>query len=107
MSGGAGYVISRAALKKFVLEGLRNERKCDGRFDFVNEDARFGQCMQTLGIAPSDTRDGKNRSMFLPLPLRDHLMPGDKQAVAQSYLFYPLEQVKAPLPFLLEKSLFI
>lgn len=64
-SGGSGYVISRAALKKFVTEALTDKNKChqgdDGR-----EDLLISRCMNNVGAYPGDARDKFQRETFFP-----------------------------------------
>ncbi|KAL7071300.1 hypothetical protein ACQ4LE_009351 [Meloidogyne hapla] len=64
-SGGAGYVLSRSALRKFVEIGLRGDKLCDSKE--IYEDLEIGSCMRKLNISVIDSRDSKGRHRFIPL----------------------------------------
>lgn len=93
MSGGAGYVLSKEAVRRFVEEGLPNKTKCreDGR---GSEDVEIGKCLQNVGVAAGDTRDGMGRGRFFPLVPETHLIPGQmpKDFWFWSYAYYPFEE---------------
>ena len=59
MSGGAGYVISKASLRKF---GETDKRTCMG--DVYGEDIGWAQCMDKLSVTFGDSRDSLGRSRF-------------------------------------------
>ncbi|XP_047239837.1 glycoprotein-N-acetylgalactosamine 3-beta-galactosyltransferase 1 [Girardinichthys multiradiatus] len=67
MSGGAGYVLSKEALRRFVRGFHTGE--CT-HFSTI-EDMALGKCMETMKVEPVDTRDMKGRQTFHPYPL-DH-----------------------------------
>ncbi|XP_015257639.1 PREDICTED: glycoprotein-N-acetylgalactosamine 3-beta-galactosyltransferase 1 [Cyprinodon variegatus] len=67
MSGGAGYVLSREALRRFVNGFHTGE--CTHFSDI--EDMALGSCMEKMKVEPVDTRDVKGRQTFHPYPL-DH-----------------------------------
>ncbi|XP_038044727.1 glycoprotein-N-acetylgalactosamine 3-beta-galactosyltransferase 1-like [Patiria miniata] len=67
MSGGAGYVLSREALKRFAEA---DNYRCSKQ-DYKAEDVGMGFCMQSLDVIAGDSRDSLNRSRFLPLSLVD------------------------------------
>ncbi|XP_014877246.1 glycoprotein-N-acetylgalactosamine 3-beta-galactosyltransferase 1 [Poecilia latipinna] len=67
MSGGAGYVLSKEALKRFV-KGFQTGQ-CT-HFSTI-EDMALGKCMETMKVEPVDTRDVKGRQTFHAFPL-DH-----------------------------------
>lgn len=54
--GGAGYVMSKEALKRFVTEALPDEEKCRQEDD-GQEDDQLGTCMLNVGVYPRDARD--------------------------------------------------
>lgn len=58
-SGGAGYVVSREALRRFAM---RSDDQCNS--DLGAEDVKFGECMEKLGVEPVDSRDILGRSRF-------------------------------------------
>lgn len=63
-SGGAGYIVSKQALKLFAT---RNESLCAK--DGGPEDLKFGECMHKLQVTLGDSRDALNRTRFHCLPL--------------------------------------
>lgn len=55
MSGGAGYVLSKMALKKFVEKGVDDPKFC--RVDAGGaEDLEFGKCMQRVGVIAGNVK---------------------------------------------------
>ena len=75
MSGGAGYVLSKEAVRRFVKEGLTNPSKC--RVDHGGaEDLEIGQCLQNVGVKAADSRDALGRETFHPFIPEHHLIPG-------------------------------
>ncbi|XP_045114826.1 glycoprotein-N-acetylgalactosamine 3-beta-galactosyltransferase 1-like [Portunus trituberculatus] len=66
MSGGAGYVLSRAALTR--LQAARDLAYCRYPGHTRYEDVNMGYCMASLGVRAADTRDGLGRPRFLPYP---------------------------------------
>jgi len=93
MSGGAGYVLSKNALQKFVLDALPNRRKC--RQDSGGaEDLEMGKCLQNVGVKAVDSRDNLGRERFLPFVPEYHLIPGTvpKDNWYWSYNYYPTKE---------------
>ncbi|KAK6470314.1 glycoprotein-N-acetylgalactosamine 3-beta-galactosyltransferase 1-like [Huso huso] len=62
MSGGAGYVLSREALQRYV-GGLR-----DGTCTHTSsvEDLALGRCLEKVGVPAGDSRDQLHRESFHP-----------------------------------------
>ncbi|XP_066303209.1 glycoprotein-N-acetylgalactosamine 3-beta-galactosyltransferase 1-like [Branchiostoma lanceolatum] len=83
MSGGAGYVLSKEAVKKFV------EGNCKARS--IMEDVEMGRCMEQVGVRAEDSRDKLGRERFHPFVPEHHLIPGrvPKGNWYWKYQFYP------------------
>ena len=62
--GGAGYTLSREALKLIVAEGHRSPTACRPHGDF--EDLEMGRCLASFKVFPVDTRDRDFRLTFHP-----------------------------------------
>ncbi|OQV22943.1 Glycoprotein-N-acetylgalactosamine 3-beta-galactosyltransferase 1 [Hypsibius exemplaris] len=90
MSGGAGYVLSRAALRRFVEDGLEKHRCRNVSFA---EDVEMGRCMQKLKVPAGDSRDSLKRNRFFPFLPSTHLAPSLHRRLESSWywkrLFYP------------------
>ena len=94
MSGGAGYLLSKAALKKLVVQGLKDPSKC--RQDHGGaEDLEMGSCMQRLNVKIVDTRDSMHRERFMPFVPEHHLIPKilSPNMWYWSYSYYPAKEV--------------
>ncbi|CAH2224505.1 glyco -N-acetylgalactosamine 3-beta-galactosyltransferase 1-A-like [Pelobates cultripes] len=69
MSGGAGYVLSKEALNRFV-EGF-NKGNCTHTTSV--EDLALGQCMERMGVIAGDSRDTEKRETFHPFTQQHHI----------------------------------
>uniref|UniRef100_A0A914W645 N-acetylgalactosaminide beta-1,3-galactosyltransferase n=1 Tax=Plectus sambesii TaxID=2011161 RepID=A0A914W645_9BILA len=88
-SGGAGYVLSRAALKMLVERLLPNITLCP---DGASEDMQLGICLSKLGIVPGDSRDDKQKNTFFPFRFNEHFngkMP--MYADPNYWYYYPMK----------------
>ncbi|XP_067642690.1 glycoprotein-N-acetylgalactosamine 3-beta-galactosyltransferase 1-like [Eurosta solidaginis] len=91
MSGGAGYVLSRAALRRFAEVAFNNtstnttNAACTQ--NQLSEDKEMGICLQNAGVVAGDARDEKGAERFHPLAPR-HLIPVDTSEWYSLYLFY-------------------
>jgi len=70
-SGGAGYALSRSALRK--LHSHMDESKCKAHTHTSMEDVMIAQCLSSLGIPFTDTRDDRGRERFHPFAPGSHL----------------------------------
>uniref|UniRef100_A0A8C5LNI2 N-acetylgalactosaminide beta-1,3-galactosyltransferase n=1 Tax=Leptobrachium leishanense TaxID=445787 RepID=A0A8C5LNI2_9ANUR len=86
MSGGAGYVLNKESLKRFV-EGFRTG-VCTHQSSV--EDLELGKCMEKMGIKTTDSRDTKQRETFHPFTPDFHIngrfLEGDSY---RQYCYYP------------------
>jgi len=94
MSGGAGYVLSREALDRFVLRALPDPRLCRRAMDGV-EDVEIGQCLASVGVAAGDSRDPHGRERFHPFSPDLHLIRGriPRDNWFWEYIYYPTREV--------------
>nr|XP_045581214.1 glycoprotein-N-acetylgalactosamine 3-beta-galactosyltransferase 1-like [Procambarus clarkii] len=74
MSGGAGYVLSRAALQRVVEKGLTNSAVCTSG-DRGKEDVELGRCLEAVGVLAGDSRDHLGGNRFFPFTPGTLLMP--------------------------------
>ncbi|KAH8386155.1 hypothetical protein KR200_001675 [Drosophila serrata] len=72
MSGGAGYVMSRDALRRLNLFAFNNTRFCPPNQS--SEDKGIGFCLQNVGVVAGESRDEKGRDRFWPLS-PDSMLP--------------------------------
>ncbi|XP_017770919.1 PREDICTED: glycoprotein-N-acetylgalactosamine 3-beta-galactosyltransferase 1-like isoform X2 [Nicrophorus vespilloides] len=75
MSGGAGYVLSREALKRFIEVGVSNGTLCR-QTNSGSEDVEMGKCMEKVKVEAGDSRDSLGRGRFFPFVPEHHLIPG-------------------------------
>ncbi|XP_064456423.1 glycoprotein-N-acetylgalactosamine 3-beta-galactosyltransferase 1-like [Ornithodoros turicata] len=93
MSGGAGYVLSREAVKRFVEQALQDPSKCRQEQDSA-EDVEMGQCLEEVGVQAGDSRDILGKGRFFPLMPECHLIPGelDRDSWLWRWVYYPIEE---------------
>ncbi|EDV59562.1 glycoprotein-N-acetylgalactosamine 3-beta-galactosyltransferase 1 [Drosophila erecta] len=88
MSGGAGYILSREALRRFVVEGIPNPKMCL-QGTAINEDVEIGRCMENLNVTAGDSRDEIGRGRMFPFKPEHHLIANqDKTFWYWSYTYY-------------------
>ncbi|XP_069680669.1 glycoprotein-N-acetylgalactosamine 3-beta-galactosyltransferase 1-like [Periplaneta americana] len=92
MSGGAGYVLSREALKLVVEQGLPDKDKCQQE-DNHPEDLEMGQCLQNVGVKSVDTRDSHGRGRFFHFTPEKYIIPGEMKDSFWywNFIYYPLK----------------
>ncbi|KAH8352228.1 hypothetical protein KR084_002881 [Drosophila pseudotakahashii] len=85
MSGGAGYVLSKKAVKLLVLGAAKNCLPGDeGTEDYV-----MGRCLRQLNVQAGDSRDIFGRQRFFSLALEHFLIPDrdDEDFWLREYLY--------------------
>lgn len=87
MSGGAGYVLSKEALKRFVEQGLPNEKICK-KEDTGAEDAEMGICLDKLNVTAGDSRDVDGSYRFFSFGPEHHLTHKKDDFWYWSYIYY-------------------
>lgn len=88
MSGGAGYVLSKKALQRFVEDALTNEDICY-KGNNGPEDVEIGKCLQNVNVTAGDTRDENGRGRFFPMAPENHLVPEPITSWYWSHIYYP------------------
>ncbi|KAK1801884.1 hypothetical protein P4O66_022511, partial [Electrophorus voltai] len=89
MSGGAGYVLSKEALRRFV-EGFRT-KVCTHTTSV--EDLAMGQCLEKMGVLAGDSRDTLHRETFHPFVPEHHLTGRfSKTFWYWNYCYYPITE---------------
>ncbi|XP_072553540.1 glycoprotein-N-acetylgalactosamine 3-beta-galactosyltransferase 1-A [Salminus brasiliensis] len=87
MSGGAGYVLSKEALRRFV-EGF-STKVCTHTTSV--EDLAMGQCLEKMGVLAGDSRDTLHRETFHPFVPEHHLTGKfSKSFWYWNYCYYPI-----------------
>lgn len=93
MSGGAGYVLSKEAVKRFVEKAIPDKDKC--RQDHGGaEDVEIGICLEKVGVKAGDSRDPQGRGRFFPFVPDHHITVGhtDKNFWYWNYIYYPVKE---------------
>ena len=77
MSGGAGYVLSKEALDRFVNVALadKDQKICKANDHTGPEDVEIGICLENVGVVAGDSRDTLGRGRFFPFIPEHHLIP--------------------------------
>ncbi|KAK4806737.1 hypothetical protein QYF61_007535 [Mycteria americana] len=95
MSGGAGYVLSKEALRRLVAAFASGT--CTHTSPV--EDLALGQCLEKVGVEAGDSRDTQGRETFHPFPPERHLtepLPLDR--FYPQYSYYPVRWVSEDAP---------
>ncbi|EHB15960.1 Glycoprotein-N-acetylgalactosamine 3-beta-galactosyltransferase 1 [Heterocephalus glaber] len=87
MSGGAGYVLSKEALKRFI-EAFKTE-KCTHSSSI--EDLALGKCMEVMNVEAGDSRDTTGKETFHPFVPEHHLIKNylPRTSWYWNYNYYP------------------
>uniref|UniRef100_A0A1I7Z321 N-acetylgalactosaminide beta-1,3-galactosyltransferase n=1 Tax=Steinernema glaseri TaxID=37863 RepID=A0A1I7Z321_9BILA len=84
-SGGAGYVLSRAAMGVFSSKLFPNSSLCPFN---VFEDVGIGQCFERVEIFPGDARDSSGRQRFNLFTPSEMIRGGLKEEEQRSKWFF-------------------
>lgn len=88
MSGGAGYVLSKGALKGFIENALANKSLCHQGDDGA-EDIHIGKCIQNINGTAGDSRDEHGKGRFFPMAPENHLVPEPPSSWYWNHIYYP------------------
>ncbi|KAK2719739.1 glycoprotein-N-acetylgalactosamine 3-beta-galactosyltransferase 1-like isoform X2 [Artemia franciscana] len=92
MSGGAGYILSKEAVKRFVTISLKNITICKADDHTGAEDAELGKCLKNVGVSAKDSRDEYGRDRFFPFHPSHHVTPGN---MSKDYWYWNSQYYKS------------
>lgn len=90
MSGGAGYVLSREAVRRFVVDAIPNSELCKTQA-YGLEDAELGKCLENVHVLAGDSRDGEC-GRFFPFTPETHLIGTE----ADDFWYWQFRYYKTP-----------
>ncbi|XP_063610929.1 glycoprotein-N-acetylgalactosamine 3-beta-galactosyltransferase 1-like [Penaeus indicus] len=90
-SGGAGYVLGREALRRFVEKAFYKKATCGTRR--IGEDLQLGRCLRGVGVAITDTRDHRQEGRFFQQHVRDILLNPN---IHSRIVYYPIKKDGKP-----------
>lgn len=76
MSGGASYVLSREALRRFMSEAYSSDKICPAAKKTGIEDFYMGICLQNVGVHLIDSKralPAEQKPKFFPLDVAKYL----------------------------------
>uniref|UniRef100_A0A0A1X6F5 N-acetylgalactosaminide beta-1,3-galactosyltransferase n=1 Tax=Zeugodacus cucurbitae TaxID=28588 RepID=A0A0A1X6F5_ZEUCU len=86
MSGGAAYVLSKEALRRFMTQAFDNATRCPRPHKFGIEDFYMGVCLQNVGVQLADARfalSGDNKPKFMPLDLHTYMATDNTTEISE------------------------
>lgn len=107
MSGGAGYVISKEALRRLVIESIPDHNLCE-KFGTGHEDVDLGSCLENVGVLAGDSRDlstSEKRGRFFPYDPASHLFPPIPSSTLYWYWVYIYYKTDEGIGCLSEKAI--
>lgn len=82
LNAGAGYVLSKEALRRFNDRALLNGKGCRTHDNGGAEDIEMARCLESVGVLAGDTRDELGRGRFFVNTPEAHLIPTDKKTTS-------------------------
>lgn len=92
MSGGAGYVLSKEALRRFI----RGFSTGNCTHSSYIEDMALGKCMETMKVEPVDSRDVMGRQTFHAFTPEHHVAKQFKRPLPYFLLYEYYTPVEGP-----------
>lgn len=93
MSGGAGYVLSREAVRSLIQKRNSSTTYLNSvcAQNFIGEDVQLGRCLELVGVKAGDTRDSEGKERFFPMQPKYHIVPGlfGNNSWYWGHLYYP------------------
>ncbi|CAH8540404.1 unnamed protein product [Schistosoma mattheei] len=91
MSGGGGYVLSRAGLLN-IANGLENNAVCQSNKYAFAEDVKLGSCAEATNVSVIDSLDAEGRECFHPFS-PSHMLTKDTNGYPEWYLKYNYHRI--------------